>query len=174
MDILIAIAHIFGSVVALTAFGFFTLYVASIELEKVNEIAREDISIALGLKLEELEEEINARKVLEYSSNKFSSDLFQNRISDLCGLIRILWVWMGNLTQLFIFLAACWYTYSDNLNSAIYAWGVVGAAIFFWLTSILFSLACKLLTGRYPGQAKAARKSAANWVQDSELFSSQE
>lgn len=37
--------------------------------------------------------------------------------------------------------------------------GGIAASIFFWLASVTFSFRCLLLTGRYPGEAKMARKS---------------
>ena len=38
-------------------------------------------------------------------------------------------------------------------------------ALFFWLASVAFSFACLLLTGRYPGEAKMARKSIAAFIE---------
>jgi hypothetical protein len=46
-------------------------------------------------------------------------------------------------------------------QSAVAMWSVLAVAIFFWLASVAFSFACLLLTGRYPGEAKMARKSIA-------------
>jgi hypothetical protein len=38
---------------------------------------------------------------------------------------------------------------------------VLAVSIFFWLASVAFAFTCLLLTGRYPGEAKTARKSIA-------------
>ena len=56
--------------------------------------------------------------------------------------------------------------YSDGAASAVYMWTVLGAAIFFWLASVAFSFACLLLTGRYPGEAKMARKKLAAFIEE--------
>jgi hypothetical protein len=48
---------------------------------------------------------------------------------------------------------------------AVHAWWVVAIAVFFWITSLAFSFTCKLLTGRYPGQARHARNALVKIVQ---------
>ena len=170
MEILIAIAHILGSIIALFIFGFVVLLIAAWEADRIQKQVAAEASVALGVKVEDLDSEALAPKVLQLSAEKFSTELFRNRISDFCGLIQTIWGWLGNLIQVLVLLAVVWYTI-DSTENAVYAWFVVGIAIVFWLTSVIFSLTCKLLTGRYPGQAKEARKVAAEWVKNnSELF----
>lgn len=164
MDVLIAILHILGSIIVITAFSFFVMYIGSLEAEKNQKHATDEVSVTLGLRVEDLEKDEHVARVLELTSKKFSSDLFINRLSDLCGSIRTLWGWLSIIVQLGIFVAVCWYTITEGTESAIYAWALVGLSIFFWLSSVVFSLLCKLFTGRYPGQAKEARKLAALWV----------
>lgn len=48
-------------------------------------------------------------------------------------------------------------------------WFVLAVGVFFWLTSVGFSLSCLVLTGRYPGEAKAARKAIANAIEQRRL-----
>jgi hypothetical protein len=55
--------------------------------------------------------------------------------------------------------------YSSGAENAVYMWSVLAVAIFFWIVSVAFSLACLLLTGRYPGEAKMARKAIAAFIQ---------
>lgn len=164
MEILIAIAHILGSIIALLIFGFVVVLIAGWEQNKIQKQVSEETSVTLGVTVEELDSEELAPKILKLSSEKFSSELFRNRISDLCGLIRTMWGWLGNIIQVIVLLSVIWFTITDSTENAIYAWSVLGIAIVFWLVSVSFSLVCKLLTGRYPGQAKAARKVAAEWV----------
>jgi hypothetical protein len=175
MDVVIAIAHIVGSIVVLIMFSIFIMYVASIEADKLQRQASEEASVALGIPVDKLESEEYAKKILEYSYHKFSSDSFQNRLSDLCGSIQTLWSWISNIVQFLILGAACWFTATDNLDNAIYSWWLVGAGIACGLVSYIFTLTCKLFTGRYPGQAKGARESAAKWVKEnSDVLSRQE
>lgn len=164
MEILIAIAHILGSIIALFIFGFVVLLIAGWEQNKIQKQALEETSVALGVTVEELDSEEIAPKILKLSSEKFSTELFRNRISDLCGFLRTIWGWLGNIIQVVVLVAVIWFTISDSTENAIYAWVVLGISIVFWFVSVIFALVCKLLTGRYPGQAKAARKMAAEWV----------
>lgn len=166
MEILIATTHILGSIIAVVIFGFVLILIAVWETDRNQKRVVEETSIALGVKVEDLEREELAPKILQLSSEKFSSELLRNRLSDFCGLIRTLWGWLGTLTQVVVLLAVVWYTFTDNSENAVYAWFIVGIAVFFWLVSVIFSLMCKLLTGRYPGEAKQARKAAAEWVKN--------
>tara|TARA_B100000446_G_C10530334_1_gene333464 strand:+ start:1333 stop:1863 length:531 start_codon:yes stop_codon:yes gene_type:complete len=172
MEILIAIAHIAGSIISLLVFGFVVLLIGGWEASKIQKQVSEEASVKLGISVEDLDKEEHATKVLKLSSEKFSSDLFANRISDFCGAIRTIWGWLSNIVQAVVLIAVLWYTLTDSTDNTVYAWFILGISIFSWLISVIFSLTCKLLTGRYPGQAKAARKVAAEWVQNnSELLS---
>jgi hypothetical protein len=166
MEILIAIAHIIGSIVALFIFGFVVLLIAGWERGRIQKQVAEEASVALGVTVEDLDSEELAPKILKLSAEKFSTELLRNRISDFCGLIRTIWGWLGNIIQVLVLLAVVWYTITESTENAVYAWFVLGIAIVFWLVSVIFSLACKLLTGRYPGQAKEARIVAADWVKN--------
>lgn len=164
MDILIAIAHILGSIITLLVFGFVVLLIGGWETGKIQKQAAEEASVTLGVSVNDLDKEENAPKLLKLSSEKFSSELFKNRISDFFGLIRTAWGWLSNIVQAVVLIAVIWYTFTDSTDNAVYAWFILGISVFSWLVSVIFSLTCKLLTGRYPGQAKAARKASAEWV----------
>jgi len=164
METLIAIAHILGSLIAVVAFGFVVLLIAAWETDRNQKQVTEEMSVSLGVPVEDLDSEELAPKLLQLSSEKFSSELLRNRISDFCGLIRTLWGWLGTAAQAMVLIAVIWFTITDNTENAVYAWFVVGISIVFWIVSVIFSFICKLLTGRYPGQAKQARKAAAEWV----------
>lgn len=164
MEILIASAHIIGSIISLLVFGFVVLLIGGWEAGKIQNQVAEEASVTLGISVEDLDKEEHAYKVLRLSADKFSTELFKNRISDFCGLIRTAWGWLTIIIQALVLIAVLWYTITDSTENAVYAWFLVGIYIFSWLASVIFSLTCKLLTGRYPGQAKAARKIAAEWV----------
>lgn len=126
----------------------------------------EDMSVALGVPVDELNAPENARAAFQYSAARFTSEKIENRLSDFCWWIRTAWGWLGLLSQLGILLVVTWYSFTDSLANAVNAWIVLGVAILFWGVAALFSLACKLLTGRYPGQARQARKALAAFVKD--------
>lgn len=163
MTTLVAVGHIVGSIVALAVLGFLLLRVASWEAERNQERLREEASAKLGVAVDDLNSEALTPKLVQLSAERSSRELLRNRLSDLCGVIRTLWGW-GGLLQVVVLLAAIWYTVTESTDRAVYAWFAVGIAIFFWLVSLAFSLVCRVLTGRYPGEAKQTRKALAEFL----------
>jgi hypothetical protein len=176
MTVIIAIGHVLGAILAVFAFGAAVLALSAWELKRNQKAAAEEISIALGLRVESLESAENVTKVVRFTAARFSSDLFRNRLSDLCGWVQIGWGWLGTLLQAGVLIGVTWYSFTDSAQNAVHAWWVVGIAIFFWITSAAFGLVCKLVTGRFPGQARQARKQLAEYVrnQRAELASDEE
>lgn len=166
MDVLIAIAHIGGSIVALVVFGIVVLLIGAWEMQRNQRHALEDASIQLGVAVEELDNEEFAPKLIQLSSSRYSRELLRNRLSDLCGALRTVWGWLGLLLQCAILIAVVWYTFTDSLGTAVHAWWIVAVAVVFWMTAVVFALVCRLFTGRYPGEAKQARKSLAKVVSE--------
>ncbi|WP_090903054.1 hypothetical protein [Azotobacter beijerinckii] len=164
MSVIIAIGHIVGALVVLFAFGFGVLMLAGWRSERNRKTALEEMSLALGIPISELDRAEHQATVVQFAAAKFSSELFRNRLSDLCGLIQIGWGWLGNLLQVGVLLGVIWFTVTDDLSNSINAWWVIAIAFFFWISSVLFALICKLLTGRFPGQARQARKMLAESV----------
>jgi hypothetical protein len=154
---LIATAHIIGAVVAVFVFGFVVLAIAAWEQERNRKAAVQEVSIALGISPDEIDNPEHAERIIRFSSDRFSSELFRNRLSDLFGLVSTAWGWLGTTLQVAVICGVIWYSLSDS-QVAIYAWWVLAIAVFFWVASVLFALLCKLITGRYPGQARQARK----------------
>ncbi len=166
MSIVIAVAHVLGAIIAVFAFGVAVLTLSAWELKRNQKAAAEEISIALAIPVESLDNAENAPNVVRFTAARFSSDLLRNRLSDLCGLIQVGWEWLGTLLQVGVLIGVIWYSFTDSAQNAVHAWWVVGIAIFFWITSVAFGFACKLVTGRYPGQAKQARKELAEYVRN--------
>jgi len=76
----------------------------------------------------------------------------------------MLWGWLGLLLEAAVLIGVVWYTITDNLDTAVFAWVIVAIALFFCITVVVVSLICRLLTGRDPGQAKLARKFMAEFL----------
>lgn len=155
---LIAFAHIAGSIAVLTAFGLLVLWLGKWEAGLNQRRVRREFATKLGLSLSQLEADENLPKVIQASSERNSNELLRNRLSDLCGVMRTLWNWLGVLLQYGTIGYALWAMFSEGYESAQIAWFAVGIALFFWVTSVVFSFACYVLTGRFPGEARAARK----------------
>lgn len=162
----LAVVHIIGALGASFAFGILVVFIAAWEQERVHKRRLQDASIALGVPVAALEsDESLVPRLLEYSSQRFSGELLRNRLSDLCGMVRTAWGWLGTLIQVGIVVGVGWSMYSEGRENAVYMWSVLAVAVFFWLAAVAFSFACLLLTGRYPGEAKVARKTLAAFIE---------
>lgn len=164
MSVLVSISHIAGAIAVLVAFGLGLIMLAAWEQERNQKSAFQEASFALGIPIDDLGKDENLDRLIQYSAAKYSAELFRNRFSDLCGWIQLGWVWLSNIFQTAVLLGVIWYTVTDDLSNAVNAWWVVVAAFFFWISSALFALTCKLLTGRFPGQARQVRKALAQVI----------
>ena len=157
-----AIIHVVGALGASFAFDIFALVIGAWEQERVKKRRFQDASIALGVPVAALEnDEKLIPSLIQYSSKRYSGELLRNRFSDLCGLLRTVWGWLSTIVQVGIVAGVSWSIYTDGSESAPIMWSVLAASIFFWLASVAFSFICLLLTGRYPSEAKLARRSIA-------------
>lgn len=88
---LIAILHIAGAILGTIAFGVIVLLISSWEIERNNRAVMQELSIRLGVAVEDLSDEKLSARIVELTSERFSNDLFSNRFSDLCGAVRTVW-----------------------------------------------------------------------------------
>ena len=161
---LIAILHIAGAIFGTIALGVIVFLISSWEIERNNRAVTQDLSIRLGVAVEDLSDEKLSPRIVELTSERFSNDRFSNRFSDLCGAVRTVWDWLGSLLQIGTLVGVVWMTVTESLTNAVHAWWIVAIGVFFWIAGVLFALLCRLLTGRYPGQAKKARKGMAEFL----------
>ena len=162
----LAIVHVVGALGATFAFSLLVLVVGAWEQARLKKRSLQDASIALGVSAAALEtDESLMPRIIQYSSQRFSGELLRNRLSDLFGAVRTAWAWLGTLLQVGIVLGVAWAMFTDGAQNAAYMWLVLAVAVLFWLASAAFSLVCVVLTGRYPGEANAARKLLAGVIE---------
>jgi ABC-type multidrug transport system fused ATPase/permease subunit len=162
IDILIAAVHRLGSIITVLVL-YFAIFLfdqwRSVRYQK--RIDKED-SFTLGIRLENIEKEENAQKLLELYADKFSSDLLRNRISDFCGLIHLAWGLLAFIVQTGVVITVCWYMITKTTDAAVLAWSILGMLILVCLITWSLSFVCLILTGRFPGEAKSKRK----WINE--------
>lgn len=156
MSAFIALGHIVGALATLAGLSLGLTLLAGWESKRRITTALEEMSLSLGIPLAALDHA--ETEVIRFQAARFSSELLCNRLSDLCGWVRTGWDWFGVLLQAGALLGAVWYTVTVDLSNSVHAWWIVVIALFFWISSAAFSLICRLLTGRFPGQARQARK----------------
>lgn len=159
MGILIAVFHLVGAVVGLLALSFLAVLAVTWEKQRNAKRAVEAIALKLGVTVEQLESDGMHAKVMQVLADRFDDELLRNRLSDLCGWVRTGWEWLVALAQFGLIVGVAWAAFSDDLGNAVYAWLVIPMTLLAILVAVTFSLVCKLLTGRYPGEARAGRKS---------------
>jgi hypothetical protein len=169
MAILIAIGHIVGALIALMALGIGLQMLGMWESDRNRKFALQEISLALGIPVTEIDKPEHESRVFQFAATKFSSELLRNRLSDLCAWVQTGWGWLSTLLQVGALIGVIWYAVTDDISNTVHAWWIIAVAFFFWLSSVLFALACKLLTGRFPGQARQARKMLAEVVEQRSL-----
>ena len=166
MSVIIAFVHIIGAVIAVLALGVAVIVFGAWELKRNQKAALEEMSIALGIPVERLDDSENSSRIVQFSAARFSSDRFQNRLSDLCWWIQTAWGWLGMLIQAGLLIGVICYSITDGPSNAIYVWWVLAIAFLFLIVSIVFAYVCKLFTGRFPGQARQVRKNLAEFVKN--------
>jgi len=165
MEILIAIAHFVGMFLAIAVLVFFVLMFNAWEIERNEKKYRAIVAMELKIPINEIDNDEHIPNILKISYDRFSSELFKNRISDMLGVVRTLWYWLCNFAMLGTILYVGWLSFTEGPQMASYVWFTVLVWLFFNVVSMVFSLFCLLLTGRYPGQAKAARAEIVKHVE---------
>jgi hypothetical protein len=115
--------------------------------------------------MNELEKPEHEAELIKFAATRYSGELLKNRFSDFCGSIRSAWNWLSGIAQIAILVAVVGFTISD-LSYAPFAWTANAVALISIPISVLFSFVCHLLTGRWPGQAKAARGQLAQLINE--------
>jgi len=158
---LIAIAHIAGSMAAVVVLGSFLNRIESWSHAINREQIFEEASTRLGISANELETGELKPELLQFFAERFSGESPGNRISDALGAVRTFWVLLGFLLQAVVLAAVAWYACSNSLKGAVHAWWIVAISLVFGIANFILARVCKLLTGRFPGQAGQARKGVA-------------
>ena len=166
MSLTVVILHIAG-VVVVTGALFFTQAVMLIwHLERVAK--RNEVEMAWKLGVSQREWDANVEtgvldgKIFEFLSQKYSNELFSNRVSDLCGVLLRVWTIGGNVIELVCFLGILWVSFSGNRDEIVTLWIVPVLCVVWWVVDVVFSLICSVLTGRLPSEAKAGRQQLMN------------
>jgi hypothetical protein len=166
VTLLIAVGHIVGSLIVVRIIGYVSIFIGAWELKRHRRHLLEEASIQLGVTVDDLDKEEMAPRVIQFSSERYSSALFRNRFSDRCGTLQTGWGRLGVMVQAGVLVAVVWYTITDSRTDAVYAWTLVALSLVFWMVGVIFSFACLLLTGRYPGQPEQARRAIAGAVRN--------
>jgi len=158
MSILVAVTHVAGVIIAES--GLAVLKRVLGHWVDANSIKRYEAEIALklGISIKELNSGDRQREIHAFFTEKYSSELFGNRISDFCGIILVSFNMLSSFVEIAAFLLIVWKSFFGTLGDIVLLWGVPVFGIVCLVVGVVFSLACSVLTGRFPGEAKNGRK----------------
>lgn len=158
MAILSPTFNIGGSFAVVVVLSWVYFILAHFEERHILANERKAFALDLGVAVEELDADENLPALQKLLVARFSDERFGNRIADLFGVIRTLWNAVSGLAVYGMLALAVWLTFSDGPTNAPAAWFAVGIWIVAIAGSAALSIVCKVLTGRWPGQPRAARK----------------
>ena len=126
---------------------------------KQNQRAEtQEAAILLGVTVQDLENNEMSPLLMKYYSDRYSTELLRNRISDLFGTLIGLSKWFILSIQIGYLVWLAWYIFAVRMEHAVYVWGIVPIFMVYMLAIVLVSLSVRVATGRLPGEARAARQ----------------
>jgi hypothetical protein len=158
MEWLTVLGHVFGAFFISIFLGLGMQWFAEWERRRNEKIAASEAAIALNIPISQIDEPENQEGLTAYAIQKSSPELLANRLSDFCGLIQYLAVVVWWILQTIIFVTAAYLGFTESADQAAFAWLVPVFSIVVWIVLIMLGYTCKIITGRYPGQAKMMRK----------------
>ncbi|WP_092422674.1 hypothetical protein [Pseudomonas sp. NFPP07] len=154
----IAITHIIGAVLASCLLIMASLIIGVWIKKRVIVAELQAISIQLGVAVEDLEDHANVDRALLFMADRYSNDRLSNRLSDLFGLLQTALDWLVFIVQIGILVGVIWSAATGSVGEASNAWSIPAISLLLWIERMLLMAACRVLTGRYPSQAKECRK----------------
>jgi hypothetical protein len=163
---LVAIAHLIGAVLAYFVLGIAAGMGWVLWQQRIRQKSYEELSGRFNIPASQVqsEDDENSPRMLQYFAERSSSELLRNRLSDFCGVLLVAWNILGLVATLGWFLLIAWSTFTENKNDANQVWWLFAINLVFVLIAIAFWGICRLLFGRYPGEARRLRKYLAQVV----------
>lgn len=158
MHAFIATVNIVGALIVVSLLGMLWAIVAGWINRREKDAIERDMSLDLDLKMGAPPNDETVSMTRKWMAERYSSELFRNRFSDVCGWIRLAWDSLTGLVILAIFATVLWETVTSDAADAKAVWLVVPVWAALAAPSLAFSMTCKFITGRYPGQARSVRK----------------
>ncbi|MCG6659626.1 hypothetical protein HOP52_17895 [Halomonas campisalis] len=124
--------------------------------KKLDEVLERAV-VEMGLSKKDVLDGKHSSELASYLSERYSSDKFVNRLSDMFRPILTFLEVVGYLAQLGVIVLAAWFTFTDDIEFAKIAWFAVPVALFFLFINRILFWVCYLLTGRATGEARDVR-----------------
>lgn len=166
MEILIALAHIVGSFLAVVIWHLLSFsYLKKRQLKAFDDV-RESIALKLGIGFSDLAQKENSKEVYDLMVERFSGELFRNRVADLFGSVNLIVGYASSICQLIVYLAVIWLLITGSHSEALYSWFSLLLAISYSFFAFFINSICKILTGREPGQPNHVRRNLQAYIRN--------
>lgn len=142
--------------------------------EKIGNSNLNKAAISLSLSSKNIWDDENEDKVVRYFSERYSDDLFSNRLADLFGFVVRAWSWAGLILEAIMLSVVIWLVVSESAEYAIFAWLIPVVELFFWVVALLFLVLAHFITGRYPGEPSDRRKYIVEFLNSRQNLHSEE
>lgn len=161
---LIAIGHIVGAFFVTVLIMLGIAMFSDWDQDRRERLRNEELASRLGVSVGRVYTDEIRPKLIEILSQRYSSDLFSNRLSDIASVLILACAGFGLLLTIGIGLFVLWRTVFENRGEAGLIWTVPALIFFFSLAFFIVEYVCRLLTGRYPGEAKCERKNVLKYL----------
>jgi hypothetical protein len=153
----VAFLHVVGALALTLGIWYGQFLLAERQGKRVKTRFRLDAALALGVPVSALDGVEVESRLIQYVAQRYQSELFRNRVSDLCGSLNAALGWL-QLTVLVVATGVvAWMLIGGGSEKAMGMWFVPAVAMFFGAVSLSLTLICYTLTGRYPGEAEKMR-----------------
>lgn len=171
MDILIALGHVVGAALLLIAFDIYIEKLRNLIQKNANKKIIEETAATLCVQVSEIDEEYSqvaykkflhgnskedgglSEKHFQYLWGRYSDNDFKNRFSDMAGTVVAIIGKIGDVIKILLALYIVFIVGEANL-----IWYVIPVSIVAWIAIFFIDFVCRLLTGRFPGEAKNYRQ----------------
>lgn len=166
---LTGLMHVFFAGVVWIVLGVLVAWLGKFEKEWQGKRQLEAAALSLGVPVKTVESDAERERLRKYLSERFSGDLFVNRISDFCGTCRLIFSWGSLLMQTILFVAGAWSALTGGVDAGLLAWfaPIVYIVTVFYVSA--FSYVCKIVTGRFPNQPREVRKVLIKELENAQL-----
>jgi hypothetical protein len=157
MEVVIAVANFGICAAVLLGISIAWTYIFAWLGNRQSKRFVENAAVELGVSVHQpTTSQAHEKRFYNLAAQRFSPELLRNRLSDFFSLLQVCWGILGFVVQFAYFVSVAWHTFPSHLDNASYVWWTVG--LFFVISNALFGMSCKLLLGRYPGEAKSWRR----------------
>lgn len=154
-----ALLHIVGTTLVLIIIFLISGILLHVKwgVKRLNEVL-ELAAYEKGIRVEDMFNREHNSEMCSYLYEKYSSDKFVNRLSDMFRPIFVVIDYISVIISGGFVVMITYFAFTEDIEIAKFAWFAVPISLIFIIIYRVFYWFCFLLTGRGAGEAKSLRK----------------